>query len=187
MTGQSNNEQIQSQWARVRGKLRAEMGETAYKNWLKKLTLLQIRGQDVEMAVPTRFVRDWIVSHYQDRLRALWQGENPSLKGVEIIVDSSSLTGLGDGRPTGRAVEAETGPLLVEVVLRREGAVAHEAQLHDVPGHDPHQEEDEDRDAQQRRDHQEKPLDDVLDHAGPAPLTRPARSRRAAGSGSGSA
>jgi predicted glycoside hydrolase/deacetylase ChbG (UPF0249 family) len=42
MTGQPNNEQVQSQWARVRGKLRAEMGETAYKNWLKKLTLLQI-------------------------------------------------------------------------------------------------------------------------------------------------
>ncbi len=112
MTGQSSNEQIQSQWARVRGKLRAEMGETAYKNWLKKLTLLQIRGQDVEMAVPTRFVRDWIVSHYQDRLRALWQTENPALKGVEIIVDSSSLAGPGDGRPTGRTVEAETVPAI---------------------------------------------------------------------------
>jgi chromosomal replication initiator protein len=112
MTGQSNNEQIQSQWARVRGKLRAEMGETAYKNWLKKLTLLQVRGQDVEMAVPTRFVRDWIVSHYQDRLRALWQGENPALKGVEIIVDSSSLAGLGDGRPAGRTVETETAPAI---------------------------------------------------------------------------
>ena len=112
MTGQSNNEQIQSQWARVRGKLRAEMGETAYKNWLKKLTLLQVRGQDVEMAVPTRFVRDWIVSHYQDRLRALWQAENPGLKGIEIIVDSSSLAGLVDGRPAGRTVEAETAPAI---------------------------------------------------------------------------
>ncbi|MFM9843608.1 MAG: chromosomal replication initiator protein DnaA [Dongiaceae bacterium] len=112
MTGQSHNEQIQSQWARVRGKLRAEMGETAYKNWLKKLTLLQVRGQDVEMAVPTRFVRDWIVSHYQDRLRALWQGGNPALKGVEIVVDSSSLTGLGDGRPAGRTLETETAPAI---------------------------------------------------------------------------
>jgi hypothetical protein len=71
-----------------------------------------------------------------------------------------------------RAVEAETGPLLVEVVLRREGAVTHEAQLHDVPGHDPHQKEDEDRDAQERRDHQEDPLDDVLDHARASLVTR---------------
>jgi chromosomal replication initiator protein len=108
MTGQSQNEQIQSQWARVRGKLRAEMGETAYRNWLKKLTLLQVRGQDVEMAVPTRFVRDWIVSHYQDRLRALWQAENPALKGVEVIVDSSS-PGSSDGRLAGRS-EAEALP-----------------------------------------------------------------------------
>src|SRR5215510_10767724 len=65
MTAPMHNEQIQSQWARVRGKLRAEMGETAYRNWLKKLTFLQIRGQEVELAVHTRFVRDWIVSHYQ--------------------------------------------------------------------------------------------------------------------------
>jgi len=108
MTGQSQNEQIQSQWARVRGKLRAEMGETAYRNWLKKLTLLQVRGQDVEMGVPTRFVRDWIVSHYQDRLRALWQAENPALKGVEVIVDSSSI-GFVDGKPAGRS-EVEAAP-----------------------------------------------------------------------------
>jgi chromosomal replication initiator protein len=106
MTGQPQNDQIQSQWARVRGKLRAEMGETAYKNWLKKLTLLQVRGQDVEMAVPTRFVRDWIVSHYQDRLRALWQAENPALRGVEVIVDSSSLAA-AEGKPAGRSLEAE--------------------------------------------------------------------------------
>ena len=72
-------------WARVRGKLRAEMGETAYRNWLKKLTFLQIRGHDVELAVPTRFVRDWIVAHYQDRLRSLWQAENPALRAVARV------------------------------------------------------------------------------------------------------
>jgi len=119
MTAPMHNEQIQSQWARVRGKLRAEMGETAYRNWLKKLTFLQIRGQEVELAVPTRFVRDWIVSHYQDRLRTLWQAENPTLRAVEVIVDSNCLNGPVETRPAGRMAEAE--PVTAEIV-RRESA-----------------------------------------------------------------
>jgi chromosomal replication initiator protein len=107
MTIQTQNEQIQSQWARVRGKLRAEMGETAYRNWLKKLTLLQVRGQEVELAVPTRFVRDWIVSHYQDRLRTLWQAENPTLRAVEVVVDSASLAAPPDSKQLGRSTDAD--------------------------------------------------------------------------------
>ena len=119
MTGQMHNEQIQSQWARVRGKLRAEMGETAYRNWLKKLTLLQIRGQEVELAVPTRFVRDWIVSHYQDRLRTLWQAENPTLKAVEVIVDSNCLNGPAETKAAGRVGEMESAP--VEIARKELG------------------------------------------------------------------
>src|SRR5262245_26056946 len=117
MTAQSHNEQVQSQWARVRGKLRAEMGETAYRNWLKKLTFLQIRGHDVELAVPTRFVRDWIVAHYQDRLRSLWQAENPALRAVEVVVDSASLAASAEGK-LGRAAEPETASAAPEIVRR---------------------------------------------------------------------
>jgi chromosomal replication initiator protein len=38
------------------------------------------------MSVPTRFMRDWVVAHYADRLRALWGGENPSVQGIDIVV-----------------------------------------------------------------------------------------------------
>jgi chromosomal replication initiator protein len=40
----------------------------------------------VEIAVPTRFMRDWVVAHYAERLIDLWQNENDDVKGVEIIV-----------------------------------------------------------------------------------------------------
>jgi chromosomal replication initiator protein len=40
----------------------------------------------VTMSVPTRFMRDWVVAHYADRLRALWGGENPSVQGIDIVV-----------------------------------------------------------------------------------------------------
>ena len=38
------------------------------------------------MTVPTRFMRDWVVAHYADRLRALWGGENPAVQGIDIVV-----------------------------------------------------------------------------------------------------
>jgi chromosomal replication initiator protein len=94
--------QLNAQWARVRGRLRAEFGEAAFRSWLKPLTLVSHRGAEIRVAVPTRFMRDWIVSHYGDRLQALWSGENPDIRAVEIVVDS--------GRPQlAKAVPSASG------------------------------------------------------------------------------
>ncbi|MBX6321279.1 MAG: chromosomal replication initiator protein DnaA [Rhodospirillaceae bacterium] len=80
--------QVNAQWARVRGRLRQEFGENIYRSWLKPLTLVGVRNGEVRLAVPTRFMRDWIESHYADRLRQLWKAENPAIGGVEIVLDS---------------------------------------------------------------------------------------------------
>jgi chromosomal replication initiator protein len=77
---------VETQWARVRGKLRAEFGEVAYRSWLKPLTLAGVEDGEVRIAVPTRFMQDWVRTHYAERLRALWKAENKSVRGVEIIV-----------------------------------------------------------------------------------------------------
>jgi len=53
-----------------------------------------VRGENsglVTMAVPTRFMRDWVVAHYGDRLRTLWGGENPHVQGIDIVVQSDGL------------------------------------------------------------------------------------------------
>ena len=86
---------LAEQWARVRGRLRQEVGEAAFRSWLKPLTLSGQRGQSVRMAVPTRFMRDWVSSNYADRLRALWTSENPKVTAVEIVVQAPERTGRG--------------------------------------------------------------------------------------------
>ena len=78
---------LNAQWARVRGRLRAEYGEATFRSWLKPLTLAGRRGQDLRVAVPSRFMRDWVAAHYADRIKALWATENPDIKSVEVIVD----------------------------------------------------------------------------------------------------
>ena len=77
------------EWARVRGRLRSEVGDAAFRSWLKPLVLVEVRNGVARLAVPTRFMRDWVCSHYQDRLRALWRAEDAKLKAVEIVVQSS--------------------------------------------------------------------------------------------------
>jgi len=98
MAGQQSSSELQTQWARVRGRLRSEFGEAAFRNWLKKLTLAGLRGNELYLAVPTRFIRDWIGSNYSDRLLVLWAGENPAIRSVELIVEARAKSE-GDARP----------------------------------------------------------------------------------------
>ncbi|PKU23348.1 chromosomal replication initiator protein DnaA [Telmatospirillum siberiense] len=77
---------VHAQWNRVRGRLRDEYGEAAFKSWLNPLTLAEVRDGQVRMCVPTRFLRDWVVTHYGDRIRSLWSKEDATISGVDIVV-----------------------------------------------------------------------------------------------------
>jgi chromosomal replication initiator protein len=80
---------LASQWAQVRGRLRSEFGEATFRSWLKPLTLVGQHDSAIDIAVKTRFMRDWISQHYAERIRALWQAANPAVRSVEFIVDGS--------------------------------------------------------------------------------------------------
>ncbi|MBB6253535.1 chromosomal replication initiator protein DnaA [Nitrospirillum iridis] len=92
---------LDQQWARVSGRLKDEVGETAYRSWLKPLTVEDFIGGQVRIVVPTRFMRDWIRTHYADRIRALWTGENPGVQSVEIVVAPPRTDAAALGSPTG--------------------------------------------------------------------------------------
>src|SRR4029077_5764720 len=83
MRAEGLDTQLNAQWARVRGRLRTEFGEAAFRSWLKPMVLLGQNGSEVRIGVPSRFMRDWVVAHYADRLRVLWAGENPAIRTVE--------------------------------------------------------------------------------------------------------
>jgi chromosomal replication initiator protein len=86
MVGGDGEATVIEQWSRVRGRLRAEVGEAAYRSWLKPLTLAGSRNGRLRLAVPTRFMRDWVASNYASRLFALWSEEDPEVGGIEIVV-----------------------------------------------------------------------------------------------------
>ena len=80
----------QTQWARVRARLRDEFGDAAYRSWLKSMTLFDVKDRRLRIAVPTRFLRDWVAQHYADRIRALWNAEDDNIAAVDILVSDKA-------------------------------------------------------------------------------------------------
>ena len=99
MPGPRLDPKITAQWARVRGLLRSEVGDASYRSWLKPLTLVSVIDGTAKIAVPTRFMRDWVVSHYGDRLRELWVGENEDIDVIDVFVQTPTT------RPLNRPAE----------------------------------------------------------------------------------
>ncbi len=88
--------ELSTYWARVRGHLRAEVGDAAYRSWLKPLTLVDLSEGTLRIAVPTKFMRDWVVRNYGDRIRELWRAECPEITGVDLFIETEG------GRPAAR-------------------------------------------------------------------------------------
>lgn len=84
--GKPGTEELSARWARVQARLRDEVGEVEYRSWLHQMTLDASDGDELIVALPTRFLRDWVRQHYSDRLLALWQAEDPAIQALDIRV-----------------------------------------------------------------------------------------------------
>lgn len=73
-------------WNRVQERLRDELGETTFRSWLKPLRFIALQDNTVQLAAPTRFMREWVASHYAEELRRFWQTEISTLEAVEVVV-----------------------------------------------------------------------------------------------------
>ena len=91
----ASGEPLDVQWQRVRARLRVSFGDAAFNSWLKPLALADeglAKDGDVHLAVPTRFMRDWVANHYSERLREIWRLENAEVRRVVIHVRPTGAT-----------------------------------------------------------------------------------------------
>ena len=73
-------------WARIRARLLQDVGEVEYRTWLRHMALVGIDGDEVTVSLPSRFLRDWVRSHYADKLDHLWQAENTGVRRVDLRI-----------------------------------------------------------------------------------------------------
>ena len=82
---------MKSEWDRVIGRLRDEVGDTAFRSWLRPIIVHEVSSDSVRLGLPSRFMRDWVATHYAERIRTLWGAENPAIRTVEIVVNPLNL------------------------------------------------------------------------------------------------
>ena len=99
-----------SEWDRIKVRLKDEVGDAAYRSWLRPITLHGVNDGDVKLALPTRFMRDWVATHYAERIRTLWGAENPGIRNVEIVVGAVRATAVPASVPAA-PVEAPVAPV----------------------------------------------------------------------------
>jgi chromosomal replication initiator protein len=104
------------EWIRVLDQLKVEIGEDAYRNWLRPVNLDRVDDGQAVIIAPTGFLRDWVATHYADRLLALWQRENEQVTRLSVLVATSPrYTNAGHSRRLdGDAASPPPGPCSVD-------------------------------------------------------------------------
>ena len=73
---------VQDEWGQICSQLKTEVGDTAFESWLKPLTPGSFNDGVMNICVPTRFMRNWVITHYSDRIHKIWEKKNPQIKSV---------------------------------------------------------------------------------------------------------
>ena len=70
--------------------LQKEFGDTAFRSWIAPIEARAFAGGVLELIVPTRFIRDWVKTHYADRIKGLWLQSFGAIARVDVIVGTSA-------------------------------------------------------------------------------------------------
>lgn len=96
--------EIETLWARVRQQLRREFGSAAYASWIRPMTVTPRGNAGLALGLPTRFMRDWVLTHYADRIRDLWAGLDPDGRTLTFVVAAGAPESAGSLAPVDSAI-----------------------------------------------------------------------------------
>lgn len=82
---------LKQSWDRIAARLRAELGEDLYSSWFARMEAEECQDRQLAVSVPTRFLKNWIESHYAARLQKISETEFGTLDAIAIRVRSRGL------------------------------------------------------------------------------------------------
>ena len=75
-----------AQWESIRTGMREKIGEATFQSWLQPLAIYQAEASQITLAAPTRFLREWVLTHYHAEMLRIWQQKAPHIQRIDIIV-----------------------------------------------------------------------------------------------------
>ena len=76
-------------WDEVLKKFKATFGNDVYESWIKNINLKKEFNHYIVLSAPTRFVRDWIVSRYADKILDIIITYKKSIQRLEFSIDET--------------------------------------------------------------------------------------------------
>ena len=77
-------------WKTVRNEMKKKFGTDIFESWLKKIDLIDEFNSYILIAVPTRFIRDWIASRYLDQILSIVKTYKKEIIRIEFVINNDN-------------------------------------------------------------------------------------------------
>ena len=75
-------------WKKILIEIKKNLGQDIFESWIKNISLTKELSHYVILSVPTRFIRDWIVSRYADKILDILKKSKKSVERIEFIIEN---------------------------------------------------------------------------------------------------
>ncbi len=79
----------QKNWPEIQTRLRDEVGDAAFQNWLTPVHPHALDNGHLSLSVPNRMIRNWVKTHYHDRLYAAITQSDKTIKAIDFVIAES--------------------------------------------------------------------------------------------------
>ena len=89
-----NNKQFEDNsinWNVILKEIRKNLGQDIFESWIKNIVLKKEYNHYVILSAPTRFIRDWVVSRYADKILDIIKQSKKSIERIEFIIESKTI------------------------------------------------------------------------------------------------
>ena len=83
---------LKEQWEHISRSLIQDLSEDTYASWIQPLKLVGIQNQSIIFHVPSLFMKNWVLTHYVDKILKQWLKAIPHLKSIELVVNHEVTT-----------------------------------------------------------------------------------------------
>ncbi len=100
-------------WQSVSVRVKDRIGSAKYASWIKPLQFIGIDGGEAQLLAPSRFIKEWVVTHFHDTLLQAFEAEGAAIYSLDIRTDKRLLTQqaeqeVTDEQPDEGAAEMQT-------------------------------------------------------------------------------
>ncbi len=106
----NDNSDLQSlDWQIVCKEIKLKLGQDIYDSWIKKLKLVEEFQYYLVLSSPTRFIRDWVVSRYIDKILEIIKSYKYSISRIDFIIESELDDDHNRGVDKNQKIKKEAG------------------------------------------------------------------------------